>query len=60
MLKTLDFAKNHLKTHLLFFNYWVGGPSPAWIPVSREAILLVSEDPYQTEFILCCVDFLFH
>ena len=31
--KKLDFAFNHFKTQLCFFNFWVGEPSPAWILV---------------------------
>ena len=30
-LKHWILPKDHFKTHLFFFNFWVGGPFSAWI-----------------------------
>ena len=34
-LKHWILPKDHFKTHLFYFNFWVGGPFSAWILVLR-------------------------
>ena len=64
-LKHWILPKDHFKTHLFFSIFGWGDPSQLryWsegcvkpLKLSREAILQVSEDPYQTELVSWCVD----
>ena len=59
-LKHSILPKDHFKTHLFFFNFWVGGPFSAWILVGRvcqtfralyKGHLKSVKDPYHTELI---------
>ena len=65
-LKHWILPKDHFKTHLFFSFFGWGDPSQlrSWsegcvkpLKLSREATRQVSEDPYHTEFVSCCIDY---